>query len=282
MVDYLSLIINALSNYIPYIFIAGIVAYFLFQWLKPKKEDMYKPIKLEIEEKKSFKKLFDMTQENIGYGKTLYIGSKNIGFILKSIIIPQYSTMETTKNKALHHLKSEPKDNRIDLLGKYFLNKPIEKLTIEEISHLNDLVKNKVDFKDDLNDNEKIINILYGFETCKRGFYNRIMANFGYGLEIFLIDSNAVEEHKTSFNVSPFVKPINELGIWIVSQAGVEELEEVAYKLKHEQHLNAMVNIIPRSTFISDLDAKGKASWDELEEHASTRRKEQLEQIKKA
>ena len=253
MADMITEAINTLTGffnqYYAVILVIMAAAFIMFWWLSKnqKKEEHYKPVVLEQEINKYIKSEFDLTAESIGYGKTLYIGSRDAGFVLKSIFMNQYPTWEETKN-------------------------------------VNALKRKYPSTTEKLDKENKIINILHGFEVCGKGRLNRIMANlFGYGITIYLIDKPLVEINESSVNINPYSKPIKMFGTWIFSDWGLQELEEIAFKIKHEQHLDAMVNIIPKSIFLGDINAgKEKASYDMLEEVNKERRKEQLEQIKKA
>jgi hypothetical protein len=282
MADIITDFINAIISNIPLIAIAiGIIFFILWLYRRSKKETPYEIIRLEKEVKKDMKDVFNLTKETIGYGKTLYIGSRNVGFILKSIIIPQYKTLDETLNNAKKHLdKVEKKDDRLEFASKYFYSKDYDNLTVGEIKALTEKLEEKP--KEQTNAG-KVLNFVYGFETCGRGFIKRLLANLGLGVDFFLIDESLIEEHETSFNVSWQSKPTKTLGVWIVSNAGLQEIEEIAYKIKHSQDLEQLINVIPRSIYLSDLDhAKQKATFDDMEEVIREKRKEQLEQIKKA
>lgn len=237
-------------------------ALFLFVWWLSKqgeKTQQYKAVILEKEINKYLNNVFNLTKEAIGYGKTLYIGSRDAGFVLKSIFINQYPTWKETKDK------NTTVKNRKEIMLKY----PETRQIFDNY---------------DQDENNKPINILSGFETCKRGRINRFLANlFGYGIDIYLIDQKLVEINESSININAYSKPVMMFGVWIFSDWGKEELEEIAFKLHHEQMLEQFVNVIPKSIFLGDLQAgKEKATYDMLEEVNKEHKKEQLEQIKKA
>lgn len=236
------------TNWLLLLFIIGGIAAAVYFFYKPVKEPEYKKLNIEKEIKKHIKNVFDLTEENIGYGKTLYVGSRDAGFIIKSIHINQYQTLTETAQIA------------------DFLKKHPETAEIVEKS----------------NEKVKALYKLMGFQVCGRGRIKRVLAQLGIGISYFLIEDILIKETETSFNINAYSQPVKSCGVWIFSSVGRSMIDEIAYKITDEQRLEALINTIPRSLFLSDLDhAKEKSSIDLLEDIKHARRAEELDRIKR-
>lgn len=252
MVDFITTIIDFVSTNFPYIAIAvGIVVagvWFLTRY--ESKDHKFKPVVLEKEIHKDFNEVFKLTQEPIGYGKTLFIGSRQAGFVMKSIYINFFIDKEKKPN-----LKRTANVTKLTTKHK----------SVEAVLDKNGMKK------------------FYGFRVCGKSRIERILANlFDVGTRIFLIDSEIVEESESSFNVNPYCKPERYFNIWIYSRTGKKVVDEIAFKINQEQMLNSMVNYLPKLSFHEIEQSKQKAQLDIFEEMQRQKRKDTLEQIKKA
>lgn len=251
MADFLSTSISFIARNLPYIAIAVGFVIFLF-WIVSKyskSEDKFKPIVLEKEIKKDFNEVFKLTQEPVGYGKTLYIGSRQAGFVMKSIYV------------------------------NFYIKK--DKPELKRTANVTKLIKKHPSVKEVMNTQEaKIFN---GFKVCGKSRVSRFLANFfDIGTRIFLVDKEIVTETESTYNVNPYSTPQLYFGIWIYSNIGRKLVDEIAYKVNQMQMLDSMVNYLPKLSFHELEQSKQKAQFDIFEEMQKKKRKEQLEEIKKA
>lgn len=250
MPDILSTAINFIASNLPLIAIAVIVvAVIIWYFTKDNKESKFKPVVLEKEIKKDFNEVFKLTQEPIGYGKTLYIGSRQAGFVMKSIYVNFYMANE----------------------------KPLLKRSV----NVTKLVKKHPSVNEVME--KKNMKIFHGFRVCGRSRISRFLANFfDIGTRIFLVDNEIVEETESTYNVNPYSTPQLYFGVWIYSNVGKKLVDEIAYKVNQMQMLDSMVNYLPKLSFHDLEQSKQKAQFDIFEEMQKKKRKEQLEEIKKA
>lgn len=249
MADIIAEIMAWLSvNWLFIMVVIGGFAAIIWYFGKPKGEEKYKKLDIEKEIKRHLAATFSLTEENIGYGKTLYIGSRNAGFILKSIYINQYEKLTDT-------------------------------VRIAKLKAQADYAK---EFIEESNKDLTVMHKMMGFQVCKKGRISQILAQLGFGVEYFLIEVSLVSETETSFNINPYSQPIKSCGVWIFSNTGRVMVDEIAYKISDEQRLETLINTIPRSLFLTDLDhAKDKSGFDMLEDVRRAKRQEELERIKK-
>lgn len=226
---------------------AGIVMVFIYLYEKKKpKDEKYKQIDLEREIKRDLKETFELTKENIGYGKRLYIGSRLAGFVLKAITLNYYE----------------------EDLGKSLKKKKITE-KFPEATQVTEEVAPKT--------------ILYGFEVCGKSRLNRALANLlGLGVSTYLVDKDLVKEQETTFNVNPYSQPTKYLSAWIFSKYGQGFLENLTYKFADEQKLQKFVNWLPELTYFEHNQAKQNETLNMMEEVNKAKRDEFREQIKKS
>lgn len=251
MADILSTVLNWIMANIPLIAVIGIVIAFIvwYFFMRGSTESKYKPVVLEKEIHNDLNEVFKLTQEPIGYGKTLYIGSRQAGFVMKSIYVNFFKTKGKTNIKRTIN---------------------VTKLTKKHPS-----TKEVLDTKG--------MKIFYGFRVCGRSKVERFLANFfDIGTRIFLVDKDIVDETESTYNINPYSKPTRYFGVWIYSNAGKLVVDEIAFKVNQQQMLDSMVNYLPKLSFHELEQSKSKAQLDIFEEMQKQKRKDQLEQIKKA
>lgn len=251
MADPVSGVINfIMSNLVYIIIVVGVVGFIIWLFTSKEKEAKFKPVDLKKEIRKDFDNLFSLSGQNIGFGKNLYIGSVFVGFVLKQIHLNYYKTLANTV--------------KINVLKKKINNKEAEEI----------IDKNNADLKP-----TKFL----AYRTCGKSFIARLLANLlGVGVKIFLVDKSLIKETETAYIINPYSQPERFLGVHIYSRIGYNVIENMSYKIQAEQKLDAMVNFIPRLTWLEVEQAKGKAKLDAMEEIFAKKRKEQLEQIVKA
>jgi hypothetical protein len=248
----------ASSNLILVAVIIGAVVIVLYFLFKPKKEEKYKQLVLAKEIKKDLKSLFNMTEQSVGYGKDLYIGSRFIGFVLNSVFINFYYKNNPKKQKPMLDVTA-----KAETMKKKFP----EATDIVEAN----IKKEGLDYK-----------VCLGFKVCGKSRFSRLLALFGFGIKYYIVDQEILDESTLAFNINPYSQPTRFLDVFIFSNVARKVVEEIAFKITREQELNSMVNFLPKLTFHELQQAKNKSTMDLFEDMNKKRRKEQLEQIKRA
>jgi len=238
-----------------------LIGIFIIIWFflpKKKAEEGFKRKSLYKEMKRNTDKLFEISEENLGFGRTLRLGPNSIGLILKMINFNWYEDIDKTSITRPDILK-QIDQNKED---KDFMRK----------------VKDTIEGKENIRMNKAF----YGFKVVRKGLYNKILAYFGSGIKYYFIDKDLVTFNPFDIVVNPTAQYTNFINIIIFSGAGMQIVNDIAFKIYSETLLDELINVVPKQTMLEIQQAKGKLQLDMLESINAEKRKEQLEQIKKA
>jgi len=120
----------------------------------------------------------------------------------------------------------------------------------------------------------------YGFKVCQKGFVNKALANIlGIGIKYYLIDKELCTINPFDVVINPLSQYTNYLGIMIFSNVGEQIISNVAYKKTLENTLEAMVNYIPKMSFIELQQSKFAGRLDKLTKLEKQKYKDRLENL---
>ena len=251
-----------------YIIIAmAVIIFFFFKFWKQSGESKYKPVILAREIRHLMDEAFSINQEKHGYGKTLFIGSRDSGYILQSIEFPFIEEFKISLKDNIDY------KNQLKLIKEAMKqNKYTEEFYSEKLALLKKDHENKIN---------TIKNKFFGFKTCGKGRIKRIMAMLGIGLNYFIINKNLIEETDSSFWVTYESRPELYLGIWVYDNPAKRYLDHETFKINREQELNSMINYLPKLAY-HDLElSKNKASLEYMAELDQAKKKGMIENMKK-
>lgn len=123
--------------------------------------------------------------------------------------------------------------------------------------------------------------ILIGYVTTK-GKFSNILYFLGKGLKYYLIEHEKIlNEDGHHVYINPFSQRDKLLGFNIFSELGYAVVENIIYKRIHEQHLEELLNFVPKSTILEVERAKDSATLTEVGKMAKLKSNEIIEQIRK-
>jgi len=225
---------------IPIIIIAGVIAFLFYFLYKPKKEDQYRKISLSKEVKREIKQIFDISEENLGYGKSLTIGPTKIGYIYKMINF-NWSDIHKGNPTSEQEVKADE----------------LQKLKPENIQKQ-----------------------FYGFKVGKKGLVNKVMVNlFGKGTKYYFVDKELVTLNPLEVVINPYSQYVNFIDIIVFSEAGKGIISDIAFKLTLEQTLEDLLNYLPKMSYLELKQSKFAGKLDKLTEVESEKYKKRLETL---
>lgn len=267
MSDYLSDIVNFLAeNWLLIAIMIGVI-FIIMKLLKSAKKSEYKPVVLSKEIKGLLKEMFDINQEKHGTGKTLFIGSRDSGYIMQSIEFPYHQKLKIALKDNLEYKK------KLAQLQEEKANHDLDEFYDVKIAELQEDYKNQ---------STERVDKFFGFKTCGKGRIKRLLANFGIGLHFYIVNKKLITETHDSFYITYESRPEMFLGVWVFDNIAKDFLEFEAMKINREQELDSMENILGRIIY-HDLDmSKEKAEMTAFKEWKKESRKSMIEDMKKS
>jgi hypothetical protein len=121
--------------------------------------------------------------------------------------------------------------------------------------------------------------VFTGYETTSD---NWLIHALGLGKNYYLVESPKILNEDTAHvYINPYSQRDNFLGFNVFSPLGEAVVENLIYKEIHKQHLEGMINFVPKSTILEFDRAKDKAAMLDLGELTRGKNRELMEQIRK-
>jgi len=247
-------ILNVQILGIPVIFIfIGLGLLMFFLWKRKGKEDTFKRLNTTKEIKKDIDALIGLNNYPANFW--LKTGTTNVGYVLKSVRINWSKEKSLKKNLKDNKEKTELEKIKAIITDKPKKSKEPKKAFIFKIASTN-LVRRKL---------QKLLD--------KMGI--------SLGLKYCIVDDSLLTFSDYNAVINPYCVPIRYFGMWCYSNDGMNFVETIAIKLKHQLTIDELVNTVPKQTYLEIKQAKDMEQLNALTKIKKDKEKRMLEDISK-
>lgn len=215
-----------------------------------KTEETFKAVNTKKEVHKDLNALFKLSHEKTGLW--LKSGTVNLGYIIEAV------RLYLPKNEIKAEEIKANNPNSLEAVKKTIENKKIEK---------------------------GIKTYAFKLASCnilKRQLQKALnKINIQIGLNYLLIDAELLTFSDFNIIVDPYCTPHYYFDIWIYTNNGMEFIENITIKLRHQLLIDSLVNEVPKLTYLEIKQSKDMEQLNAIDKIKKKRTKEMLEDISK-